>query len=158
MITLNGLAGLEEKVGEELGVGPWHDVTQEAVSAFADATGDHQWIHVDVERAKASDFGGTIAHGYFTLSLGPMLADEVYALDGFAFGLNYGLDKLRFPAMLPVGGRLRLRATLTAVTPTPDGGLRVGITHTFEGEDRDGAPIAKPVCVADVLVFVKPEG
>ena len=152
MITLQGREGLEAKVGEELGVGPWHDVTQEAVDAFADATGDHQWIHVDVERARDSAFGGTIAHGYFTLSLGPMLADEVYALDGFDFGLNYGLDKLRFPAPMPVGGRLRLRATLTAVAPTPDGGLRVGITHTFEGEGID-----KPVCVADVLLYVRAE-
>jgi acyl dehydratase len=157
MITLTGRAGLEEKLGEELGVSSWLDVTQEAVDAFADATGDHQWIHVDVERARASEFGGTIAHGYFTLSLGPKLADEVYALDGFAFGLNYGLDKLRYPAMLPVGGKVRLRATLTDVTPTPDGGLRVGITHTFEGEDRDGESIAKPVCVAAVLLFVQPE-
>jgi acyl dehydratase len=152
MITLNGREGLEAKVGEELGVGPWHDVTQEAVDAFADVTGDHQWIHVDVERAKTSPFGGTIAHGYFTLALGPMLADEVYALDGFAFGLNYGLDKLRFPAPLPVGGKLRMRATLTAVTPTPDGGLRISITHTFEAEGID-----KPVCVADVLLYVRPE-
>jgi acyl dehydratase len=152
MITLNGREGLEAKVGEELGVGPWHDVTQEAVDAFADATGDQQWIHVDVERAKSSPFGGTIAHGYFTLALGPMLADEVYALDGFAFGLNYGLDKLRFPAPMPVGGKLRMRATLTAVTPTPDGGLRVSITHTFEGNGID-----KPVCVADVLLYVRPE-
>jgi acyl dehydratase len=152
MITLDGRAGLEAKVGEELGVGPWHEITQEAVDAFADATGDHQWIHVDVERARESAFGGTIAHGYFTLSLGPQMADEVYALDGFAFGLNYGLDKLRFPAPMPVGGRLRMRATLTAVTPTPDGGLRVGITHTFEGEGID-----KPVCVADVLLYVRAE-
>jgi acyl dehydratase len=152
MITLEGREGLEAKVGEELGVGPWHEVTQADVDAFADATGDHQWIHVDVDRARESPFGGTIAHGYFTLSLGPKLAEEVYAIDGFAFGLNYGLDKLRFPAPLPVGTRLRMRATLTAVTPTPDGGLRVNITHTFEGEGID-----KPVCVADVLLYVRPE-
>jgi acyl dehydratase len=157
MITLAGREGLEARVGEELGVGPWHDVTQAEVDAFADATGDHQWIHVDVDRARASDFGGTIAHGYFTLSLGPKLAEEVYALDGFAFGLNYGLDKLRFPAPMPVGGRLRMRADLTAVTPTPDGGVRVAITHTFEGESPNGDPIPKPICVADVLLHVRPE-
>jgi acyl dehydratase len=157
VITLDGREGLEAKVDEELGVGPWHEVTQEAVDAFADATGDHQWIHVDVERARASEFGGTIAHGYFTLALGPMLADEVYAIEGFGFGLNYGLDKLRFPAMMPVGGKVRLHAKLTAVTATPDGGLRVGITHTFEGEGPGGEPIEKPVCVADVLLFVRPE-
>jgi acyl dehydratase len=149
VITLEGREGLEAQVGNELGVGPWHEVTQEMVDDFADATGDHQWIHVDVERARESDFGGTIAHGYFTLSLGPQLSEEVYAVEGFAFGLNYGLDKLRFPAPLPVGTRLRLRATLTGVVETPDGGLRVNVTHTFEGEGID-----KPVCVADVLLYV----
>src|SRR5437763_1938199 len=107
MITLTGMEELRAHVGQELGTSSWHLVTQEEIDAFADITGDHQWIHVDVERAKASPFGGTIAHGYYTLSLAPRVLDEVWDLQGFAFGLNYGLNRVRFPAPLPVGSRVR---------------------------------------------------
>src|SRR5215210_4103824 len=103
MRTITGLDELRAAEGQTLGTSSWHDVTQEAIDAFADVTGDHQWIHVDVERAKETPFGGTIAHGYYTLSLSPMLNDEIMAFDGFAFMLNYGLGKVRFPAPLPVG-------------------------------------------------------
>src|ERR1700726_3244566 len=92
--TIEGIAGLKEHVGEHLGHSEWHQVTQEQVNLFADATGDHQWIHVDVERAKAGPFGGPIAHGYLTLSLAPMLLTSVMRVEGITMGVNYGLNKL----------------------------------------------------------------
>ena len=108
MRTITGLDELKAAEGETLGTSEWHEVTQEDIDAFADVTGDHQWIHVDPERAKDTPFGGTIAHGYYTLSLAPRFTEQVLALDGFAFAINYGLNKVRFPAPLPVGGRVRM--------------------------------------------------
>ena len=102
MRTITGLDELKAAEGEVLGVSDWHEVTQKDVDTFADVTGDHQWIHVDVDRAKETPFGGTIAHGYLTLSLGPALNNQVFALEGFAFALNYGLNKVRFPAPVPI--------------------------------------------------------
>ncbi len=124
MLTITGMDELRARVGEELGVSDWHDVTQEAIDAFADVTGDHQWIHVDPERAKETPFGGTIAHGYYTLSLAPRFSYDLFQLDGVAFGLNYGLNKVRFPAPVPVGSKLRLIATLKDVEEVR-GGLQV---------------------------------
>ncbi|MDX6687119.1 MAG: hypothetical protein QOF86_3247, partial [Baekduia sp.] len=98
--VINGLDDLKQRVGEELGVSDWLEVTQEAIDAFADATGDHQWIHVDPERAKETPFGGTIAHGLYTLSLGPQFSYAIFEVAGVAFGLNYGYNKVRFPAPL----------------------------------------------------------
>jgi acyl dehydratase len=146
--VINGLDELKEKVGQELGVSDWHDVTQEEVDAFADATGDHQWIHVDPERAKETPFGGTIAHGLYTLSLGPQFSYALYTVEGVAFGLNYGYNKVRFPAPLPVGSRVRMRATLSEVTEVT-GGLQYTLTQTFEREGGD-----KPVCVAEQVVRI----
>jgi acyl dehydratase len=146
--VINGLDGLKEKVGQELGVSDWFDVTQEGVDAFADATGDHQWIHVDPERAKETPFGGTIAHGLYTLSLGPQFSYAMFTIEGVAFGLNYGYNKVRFPAPLPVGSRVRMRATLTSVEDVP-GGLQFVVTQTFEREGGD-----KPVCVAESVARV----
>jgi acyl dehydratase len=100
MRTITGLEELKQAAGEELGVSDWHQVTQKDIDAFADATGDHQWIHVDPERAKDTPFGGTIAHGYYTLSLAPMLTDEVLKMDGFAFAVIYGLITVRFPSLM----------------------------------------------------------
>src|SRR3712207_6226830 len=131
-----------------LGVSEWHEVTQEAIDDFADVTGDHQFIHVDVERAKETPFGGTIAHGYYTLSLLPKFSYDMFTFDGFAFGLNYCLNKVRFPAPLPVGSKVRMRATLSNVEDIP-GGIQVTTTATFE---RDGGE--KPVCVAESLARV----
>jgi acyl dehydratase len=142
MLTISGIDELKAKVGEELGVSEWHEVTQDAVDAFADVTGDHQWIHVDPERAAETPWGGTIAHGLYTLSLGPRFTFAMFTIEGFAFGLNYGYDKVRFPAPLPVGSRLRMRATLSSVDDVP-GGVQLTITQTFEREGED-----KPVCVA----------
>ena len=146
--VINGLDELKSKVGQELGVSDWHDVTQQEVDAFAEATGDHQWIHVDPERAKETPFGGTIAHGLYTLSLGPRFSYALYSVEGVAFGLNYGYNKVRFPAPLPVGSRVRMRATLSDVQDVP-GGLQYTLTQTFEREGGD-----KPVCVAEQVVRV----
>jgi acyl dehydratase len=141
--VINGLDELRERLGQELGVSDWHEVTQEAVDEFAESTGDHQWIHVDPERAKETPFGGTIAHGLYTLSLGPQFSYALFSIEGVAFGLNYGYNKVRFPAPLPVGSRVRMRATLSDVQDVP-GGLQLVVTQTFEREGGD-----KPVCVAE---------
>ncbi len=134
--------------GDELGVSDWHDVTQEAIDAFAAVTGDEQWIHVDPERARQTPFGGTIAHGYYTLSLHPMFAQQLLRIEGFAFAVNYGLDRVRFPSPLPVGNRVRMRLELLAVDDAL-GGAQIKLKLTFESE---GA--LKPVCVAESLTRV----
>jgi acyl dehydratase len=143
--TIEGINGLKELVGEHLGYSDWLEITQERVNTFAEATGDHQWIHVDIERAKAGPFGGPIAHGYLTLALGPTLAPEIYTVSGIAMGINYGTEKVRFPSPVPVGSNLRLGATLTAVDDVA-GGAQVSMEFVFEVE---GAP--KPSCVANVV-------
>ena len=144
--VIQGIAGLKDLVGEHLGYSDYLEITQERVNTFADATGDHQWIHVDPERAKAeSPFGGPIAHGYLTLSLGPALAPQIMRVDGIKMGVNYGCGKVRFPAPVPVGAMLRLGAELTQVDDIP-GGAQVYMTFTYEVE---GA--AKPSCVCEVI-------
>jgi len=131
-------------VGQELGVSDWHLVTQPEINTFADATHDHQWIHIDVERAqKESPFGGPVAHGYYTLSLAPYLLSQVWAVQGIRMGVNYGLNKLRFPSPVLVGKRVRVRATLNNVEDV-SGGIQVTIGMAFEVEGSD-----KPVCVAE---------
>ena len=148
MRTITGLDELKKAQGEELGVSDWHEVSQKDIDAFADATGDHQWIHVDPERAKDTPFGGTIAHGYYTLSLAPYLSDQAFKLDGFAMAVNYGLNKVRFPAPLPIGSKVRLNARLAQVEEIP-GGAQMTMELTFERENGD-----KPVCVAESLARV----
>jgi acyl dehydratase len=148
MRTISGLEELRRAEGEELGTSDWHEVTQKAIDDFADVTGDHQWIHVDVERAKQTPFGGTIAHGYYTLSLAPMLNEQILALEGFAFAINYGLNKVRFPAPLPVASRVRMHAKLKSLEDVP-GGAQMTVEVTFEREGGD-----KPVCVAETLARV----
>jgi acyl dehydratase len=148
MLTLTGLDQVREHVGKELGVSDWHLVTQEEIDEFARVTGDDQWIHVDVERAKQSPFGGTIAHGYFTLSLAPRFSYDMFTFEGFAFGVNYGLNRVRFPSPMPVGERVRMRAKLASVEEIP-GGAQLTTELTFE---RDGGE--KPVCVAESLARV----
>ena len=143
--TINGTDELRSLIGEHLGYSDYVEVTQEQVNQFADATGDHQWIHVDVERAKEGPFGGTIAHGYLTLSLGPLLGAEIWTIEGVSMGVNYGIDKLRFPAPVPVGSKLRLGAKVLTVSDI-EGGVQVKMEYTFE---VDGA--AKPSCVAECL-------
>jgi acyl dehydratase len=148
MTTITGLDGLKSAKGGKLGTTAWHEVTQDAIDAFADVTGDHQWIHVDPERAKDTPFGGTIAHGYYTLSLAPMFTAQVLSLDGFAFAVNYGLNKVRFPAPLPVGSRVRMTAALAGLDEIP-GGAQLTLELVFECEGGD-----KPVCVAESVARV----
>ena len=145
MLTIDGIDELKAKVGEEIGVSEWLTVTQEMVDRFAEATEDFQWIHVDPERARDTPFGGTIAHGLFTLSLGPRFSYSLFEVSGFAFGLNYGYGKVRFPAPVPVGSNLRMRATLQSVEDVP-GGVQFTVLQTFEVEGSE-----KPVCVAEAL-------
>lgn len=144
--TVNGIEGVKELVGQHLGYSDWREVTQEQVNMFADATGDHQWIHVDPERAaKESPFGTAIAHGYLTLSLIPALLSGVMRVDGIAMGVNYGVNKLRFPAPVPVGSKVRVGATLAGVEDI-SGGAQVAMDVTVEVDGQD-----KPSCVAQVV-------
>ncbi|MDT9691585.1 MaoC family dehydratase [Streptomyces sp. P9(2023)] len=134
---------LRAAVGEQLGHSDWLEIEQKRIDLFADATGDHQWIHVDPERAAGGPFGRTIAHGYLTLSLLPTLVPQIMRVEGMKMGLNYGTNKVRFPAPVPVGSRLRAGAVLTEVTEA-GGGVQVTATVTVEREGGD-----KPVCVAE---------
>ncbi len=145
--TVDGVEGAKSLVGQHLGPSDWIEITQEKVDLFADATGDHQWIHVDPERArKESPFGGPIAHGYLTLSLTPLFLPQLMDLRGFAMGVNYGTEKVRFPAPVPVGSKLRAAAVVDTVTEIA-GGVQLQVTLTFEVEGG-----TKPVCVATIVV------
>jgi acyl dehydratase len=141
---------LDAAVGEELGSSEWLEISQERVDAFADATGDHQWIHVDVERAAAGPFGGTIAHGYLTLSLIPQLTAQIFGLETPGAKLNYGVNKVRFPSPVKVGSRVRATATITAVSDVP-AGKQMLTSYVVEIEGAD-----KPACVAETVVLLLP--
>jgi acyl dehydratase len=147
MMTTISKDELKTKVGAHLGYSDWLEITQQRVDQFADATGDHQWIHVDVERAKKeSPFGGPIAHGYLTLSLLPMTLGKIVRVEGFKMGVNYGLNKLRFPSPVPVGANLRAGATLKNLEDVP-GGVQLTYEVTFEVQGKE-----KPAAVAEVLL------
>jgi acyl dehydratase len=144
MATLiEGIEGLKANVGAHLGYSDWMEITQDRVNQFADATGDHQWIHVDVERAKKGPFGGPIAHGYLTLSLAPILVPQVVTVTGFSLAVNYGANKVRFPAPVPVGSKIRLGVKLLTVDDVP-GGVQVTEELTYEVEGG-----SKPACVVE---------
>ena len=143
--VFDGVDAVRAAVGQHLGYSDWLEITQEQVNLFADATGDHQWIHVDVERAKAGPFGGPIAHGYLTLSLGPALLPQIMGVSGVTMGVNYGTNKVRFPSPVPVGAKVRLGATLAGVEDVA-GGAQITVALVFEVE---GAP--KPACAAEVV-------
>jgi acyl dehydratase len=143
--TVNGIDELKALQGKHLGYSDHVEITQEQVNTFADATGDHQWIHVDPERAKAGPFGGPIAHGYLTLSLTPALLPQILQVGGISMGVNYGCGKVRFPSPVPVGSKVRAGAELVSVEDVA-GGAQVTLLVTFEVE---GAP--KPSCVAEVI-------
>jgi acyl dehydratase len=145
LTTFASLADLTAAVGTELGTSEWHTIEQERVNLFAEATGDHQWIHVDPARAKETPFGGTIAHGYLTLSLIPVLAKECYGVQGVSMALNYGSDKVRFPAPLPVGTAVRATAELLSADEVP-GGVQAVVRFTISSEGG-----AKPHCVAETI-------
>lgn len=147
MRTFTSIDDIVGAVGEELGVSDWIDVTQDRINQFAEATGDHQWIHVDVERATAeSPFGGPIAHGYLTLSLVPMLGWQLFEISGSKMGINYGSNKVRFINPVLVGSRLRLRAKLLSADALPDGSLQMIVGQTMEIEGKD-----KPALVAETV-------
>ena len=132
-------------VGQTFGPTEWLTIEQSRIDAFADATGDHQWIHVDVERAKDGPYGGTIAHGYLTLSLTNLFLPQLIEVHGISAGINYGLDRLRFPAPVPAGSRIRARAELMSATEI-EGGVATTLRVTVELEGND-----RPCCVADSL-------
>ena len=150
MRVFTTLDEVSDAVGEELGVSEWLPVEQKRVDSFAEATGDHQWIHVDVERAKAGPFGGTIAHGYLTLSLLPFLGSQVFGLETPGAKLNYGVNKVRFPSPLPVGSRVRARVSVADVTDLP-AGKQMTLKYVVEVEGSD-----KPACVAETVVLLLP--
>ena len=150
MRTFTTLDDLTAAVGEDLGSSDWLTIEQERVDAFAEATGDHQWIHVDVERAAAGPFGVTIAHGYLTLALIPMLGTEVFSLETPGAKLNYGVNKVRFPAPVPVGSRIRAHVKVVDVAEVP-AGKQATFGWTIEIEN---AP--KPGCVAETVVLLLP--
>jgi len=145
MRSFETIAELKELVGQEIGVSDWITVTQERIQLFADATNDHQWIHVDVERAKSGPFGTTIAHGFLTLSLLPEMAASAFGVRETRMGVNYGLNKVRFPAPVPSGSRLRGRFKLVGYEPL-EGGAQVTVQVTMEREGSD-----KPVCIAESI-------
>lgn len=146
MKTFETLADLAACVGREVAVSDWVTITQEQVNRFAEATGDHQWIHVDVERAKQGPFGGPIAHGFLTLSLLPRFFESTFEVRSARMGVNYGLNKVRFTAPVPVGSRLRARMTLLAAEPVAGDGMQMTWQVQIEREGSD-----KPVCVAESL-------
>ncbi len=148
-MTTELTVGELEAAGErDLGTSPWHRIEQRHVDGFADATGDHQWIHVDPLRAAAGPFGGTIAHGYLTLSMLPMLMSEVMSVEGARMGINYGIEKIRFTAPVPVGSEVRLHAKLVSTERRGEGILyRVGVQVEIRDQD-------KPACVGEVLYLV----
>lgn len=145
--TLEEVAGA---AGEELGTSDWFSIEQDRVNQFADATGDHQWIHVDEEKAAQGPFGGTVAHGYLTLSLIPYLGAQVFGLETPGAKLNYGVNKVRFPNPVLVGSRIRSHVSMGEVTDLPKG-KQMTVKHTIEIEGQD-----KPACVAESVVLLLP--
>jgi acyl dehydratase len=151
MRVLDDLDELASLKGEELGTSDWLEIDQDRVDRFADATGDHQWIHVDVERAASGPFGGTIAHGYLTLSLVPFLGGQVFSLQTPGARLNYGVNKVRFPTPVRVGSRIRSRVVMGEVSDIP-AGKQLTVRHTIEVEGQQ-----KPACVAETVVLLLPD-
>jgi acyl dehydratase len=145
MKTFQGLDEFEKAVGTHLGYSDWHTITQQQIDLFAEATGDHQWIHTDPDRAKEGPFGTTIAHGYLTLSLLPLLVWQVYSIEGLTMAVNYGSNKVRYPSPVPVDSRVRAGVELVSLDRAP-GGSRATIRVTIEREGGD-----KPACVAETV-------
>ncbi len=148
MRTFSTLEEIRAAVGEDLGTSEWVEIDQDRVDRFADATGDHQWIHVDVERSKDGPFGATIAHGYLTLSLVPMLGAQVMTLDTPGAKLNYGTNKVRFPTPVPVGSKVRAHVSVADVAEVK-AGQQVTVKYSIEIEGQD-----KPGCVAETVVLL----
>lgn len=147
MKTFQTLSDLAACTGQEVAVSDWITITQQQVNLFAEATGDHQWIHVDPEKARAGPFGGPIAHGFLTLSLLPRFFESSFEITGSRMGVNYGLNKVRFTAPVPVGSRLRARMKLLSAEPIEPAGMQMIWEVTVECEG-----LAKPVCIAESIV------
>lgn len=147
MRTFESVAELAAATGETIGLSAWVTITQQDVNLFADATGDHQWIHVDPVKAAGGPFGTTIAHGFMTLSLLPRLWHEMYTVNGIKLAVNYGLNKVRFPAPVPVGSKVRAQSSLVGVEDLGNGAVQATVSTTVEIEDS-----AKPACVAESIV------
>ena len=145
IVVIQGVVGVRQAVGRHLGWSPWLELTQERIDQFADATGDHQWIHVDPDRAATGPFGSTIAHGYLTLSLVNYFLPQVVEVTDVSIGVNYGLNRVRFPAAVPVGSRIRGGVDLTAAEEVA-GGVQTTMVVTIEMDSGD-----RPACVAEVL-------
>ncbi|WP_304999942.1 MaoC family dehydratase [Georgenia sp. SYP-B2076] len=146
--VFDDVAAFSAAAGEVLGTSDWVTVTQDLVDQFAEATGDRQWIHVDPERAASGPFGGTVAHGFLTLALVPVLMQTIYRIEDLALGVNYGADKVRFPQAVPVGSRVRASATLDRVTPSGPGiQAHIGVVVEIEGA-------AKPACVVEAIFIL----
>ncbi|MCY7351180.1 MAG: MaoC family dehydratase [Cytophagaceae bacterium] len=147
MQIFQNLTELRAAVGQDLGTTDWTSVTQEMINDFAKATGDHQWIHVDVERARQqSPFGGPIAHGFLTLSLAPTFMAQLFRVESVKMGVNYGTNKIRFTEAVPAGSRVRMHGNLIRVENFPNNGVKVELRATFEREGSE-----KPVCVAELV-------
>ncbi|MDF2824546.1 MAG: hypothetical protein K0R68_1954 [Mycobacterium sp.] len=147
MRTFESVDALVAAKGEELGSSEWVTISQDEVNQFADATGDHQWIHIDPEKAAKGPFGTTIVHGFMTLALLPRLMHQIFSVDGVKMGINYGLNKVRFPSPVPVGSQVRATSTLTDTQDIGQGTVQVTVTTVIE---IDGA--AKPACVAESIL------
>jgi acyl dehydratase len=146
--TFTGVDEVAHAVGTQLGETEWLEITQEQVNQFADATGDHQWIHVDVEKAAKGPYGGTVAHGYLTLSLIARFGNELFSIEGVTAKLNYGVNKVRFPAPVPVGARVRASASIAGAQETPSG-VQVSLQWVIDIENS-----TKPACVAETVVLL----
>lgn len=150
-LTVNGIPEILALSGRDLGHSGWKEVTQELIDAYASVSGDHQWIHTDTERAAAGPYGRTIAHGYMVLSWGIPMFGELLRVQGVGRALNYGVNRVRYPAPVPVGGRVRLHASVTGVSEVANGGVRMSRAFTFELQGS-----AKPACVAESLTHFYP--
>lgn len=148
MRTINGIDEIESLIGQELGTSDWTTIDQDAINAFADATDDHQWIHVDEARAAEGPYGTTIVHGFFTLALVPKFSSEIFTIEGVSIRVNYGLNKVRFLQPVVVGSRLRGRVEVKEVT-RGDKGTQVRLAHTIEIEGQE-----RPACIAEVVTLL----
>lgn len=148
MRTLNGIDEITSLVGTELGSSEWTTIDQDAINTFADVTDDHQWIHIDEERAAEGPYGATIVHGFFTLSLIPKFSSEIFTIEGVSIRINYGLNKVRFAQPVPVGSRLRGTVSVNEVIPG-DKGTQVILKHVIEIEGQE-----RPACIAEVVTLL----
>jgi acyl dehydratase len=146
MLVIANPSELTQHVGADLGQTEWLEISQERINTFADATGDHQWIHVDVEKARGGPFGAPIAHGYLTASLANLFLPQLLEVQNTSMGVNYGCDKIRFPSPVVVGSKIRGTGAITSVEPTKDGGFQVKVTITIQIEGND-----RPACIIETI-------